>query len=116
MDNYNQCIADGDPRSTRKRSVSPETRDAPLAREQSDNIIHEVEAARAQIYHSPGKNCLAGLTGMFAIRLSPHQSALVDENYIVVRGHIDVQTQDKIKRGEYVDFSRLLLMGKADGG
>ena len=35
-------------------------------------------------------------------------SLVVDENYVVVGGHIDAMLRDKIKKGEYVDFALLL--------
>ena len=35
-------------------------------------------------------------------------SSVVDKNYIMVGGHIDTMLCDKIKKGEYIDFSRLL--------
>ena len=35
-------------------------------------------------------------------------STLVDDNYVVIGAHIDSSLHDRIKRGEYVDFSQLL--------
>ena len=35
-------------------------------------------------------------------------STLVDENYMVISMHLDSALRDKIKKGEYVNFSRLL--------
>ena len=37
--------------------------------------------------------------------VSNQVGASFDENYIMVGANIDVGLQDKIKRGEYVDFS-----------
>ena len=44
---------------------------------------------------------LQGLTAM-------QHSSMVDECYLVIGAHIDAVTQDKIQRGEYVDFTHLL--------
>ena len=34
--------------------------------------------------------------------------AKIDQEYLAVGSHVDLNTQEKIKRGEYVDFSKLL--------
>ena len=33
---------------------------------------------------------------------------MVDENYMVIGGHIDAALQEKIKRCEYIDFAKLI--------
>ena len=35
-------------------------------------------------------------------------SSIVDENYVMIGGHIDMTLREKIKRGEFVDFAKLL--------
>ena len=35
-------------------------------------------------------------------------STAIDDNYIIMGGHLDQAIQDKIKKGECVDFARLL--------
>ena len=39
-------------------------------------------------------------------------SSIVDENYVAIGSHIDVGLREKIKRGEYVDFAKLLPKDK----
>ena len=38
--------------------------------------------------------------------------AKIDEDYLVVGGHVDQVTQNKIIRGEYMDFGKLLPRDK----
>ena len=56
---------------------------------------------------TPGEN-FNYLAPRFNGGMATQHSALVDENYIVVGANIDSNLHDKIKKGEYVDFSRLI--------
>ena len=38
----------------------------------------------------------------------PSQGSNVDDNYILVGAHLETSLKDKICKGEYVDFARLL--------
>ena len=42
------------------------------------------------------------------MRVSIHQAAVVDENYVIIGGHLDENLRNKIFNHEYVDFARLL--------
>ena len=42
------------------------------------------------------------------MRVSIHQAAVVDENYVIIGGHLDENLRNKILNHEYVDFARLL--------
>ena len=83
----------------------------------ADDMIKQAELGWARIYETPGElqfsDELRGVTHKI-----PHMtldlnseyvhSAMVDENYLVLRSHIDDGTKQKIARGEYVNFAKLL--------
>ena len=56
------------------------------------DMVRQAEAAKARIFATPGMS----------------NSAAIDESYIVVGAHLDSNTIEKISKGEYVDFSKLL--------
>ena len=62
-------------------------------------MIQQAEAAKARMFAATGKD----RSNFF---LSP--SAVIDEGYVVVGAHLDETMVGKIKRGEYVDFGKLL--------
>ena len=100
------------------------------ARQKAGEIIKQIEASRVQTYHTPGNHLsplsqvpvVLPLTGenndmpqqLFNYNVSPpgaittSASTAIDDNYIIMGGHLDQAIQDKIKKGEYVDFARLL--------
>ena len=69
--------------------------------------------SRARIHETPGK--LKQLLGK-DVNILPHldpnndfmHSAMVDETYQQVASHVDLGTQAKIIKGEYVDFAKLV--------
>ena len=70
--------------------------------EKAQKMIREAEAAKARIFAAPGiENFASHWEG-----LTP--TAVCDEGYIVVSGHLDESTVVRISKGEYVDFSKLL--------
>ena len=64
--------------------------------EHTNNLIREAKAAKARIL----PNKVKGNDYKFI--------AQMDEDYLVVGGHIDEGMQSKIINGEYVDFGKLL--------
>ena len=56
--------------------------------------------------HTPGNRFLGGT--------ATQHSSVVDENYMIVGAHVDSATNEKIRKGEYVDFSHLLPKEKLD--
>ena len=70
--------------------------------EKLQDVIWQAEQSKAKAYNAPGivNNNL----------LSP--TAVVDEGYFVVGAHLDEQTVNKIGRGEYIDFGKLLPRDK----
>ena len=56
--------------------------------ETADEMIREAEASRAKIFQTPGNES------------NYVHTSLVDDNYMVIGAHVDLLTQDKIKKGE----------------
>ena len=72
------------------------------AEEKAEMMIRDAEAAKTQIFPQP-----KGRTrGEFQF------TAKMDEDYLVVGGHIDDTMQGKIIRGEYINFGKLLSRDK----
>ena len=81
------------------------------AQERADQLVREAEAAKAHIFPTEGNvntevhdSILpsVGESGNFQF------IAKMDQDYQVVGGHVDDLTKQKIIKGEYVDFSKLL--------
>ena len=64
------------------------------AKEKTDQIIKDAEAAKAKIFPPKGES----MDNFEFV-------AEIDQDYLSVGSHVDQVTQEKIKRGEYVDFS-----------
>ena len=65
----------------------------PTLEDRANEILRSAEAAKGRILLSPGK---------------VSNTAIIDESYIVIGNHLDANTIDKIERGDYVDFGRLV--------
>ena len=122
------CAAAATDGRARERSGSTA---APVQREVdldiADRAVREAEAGKARMFMTPGKNCVSPMQMMNDSPIKnpdPHElfpvhhHAVVDEEYLVVGGHIDQALQEKIARMEYIDFSRLIprdsVTGKVD--
>ena len=100
----NECfIADCEAEAKRKRE-HPDHRDKDPARQQADDYIHDVEAAKAKMLQTTGNE----LNIQSLEFNSPRVTTAVDENYILVGSHVDLLTREKIQNGSYVDFAKLL--------
>ena len=66
--------------------------------EKIQNMIRDAERAKAKIFATQGNDKIP--------------SAYVDESYIVVGGHLDENMINKIIKGDYVDFGKLLPRDK----
>ena len=91
-----------------ERAVPSTSRQPPQStvvnpRQQAEQMILDAEAAKAKIFDVPGTNENNMLTTEFM------KSALMDESFLLVASHIDPITHEKIAKGEYVDFARLIL-------
>ena len=86
--------------------------------EKANAMIHNAEQSRAKIYETRGNDWslysesqfLKGKEKQLEVDLSNEfiHSAMVDESYHLVGSHVDEFTQDRIIRGEYVDFAKLV--------
>ena len=76
--------------------------------EKAQQMIREAETSKARIFGAPGNDHDNLIGGGEGPNLQHVPSAMVDESYIVVSGHLDETMINRIGRGEYVDFSRLL--------
>ena len=75
-------------------------------------MIRQAEASKIQMTATSGNHQFqfpnfVTETRFNGVTANQH-SSMVDENYIMIGSHIDLSLSDKIKRGEYVDFARLL--------
>ena len=88
------------------KRVSPE--------EKANNLIREAKQSRARIHETRGNDWffeeIEPNFPQYEVDLSNDfvHSAMVDETYHLVGSHVNHVTQDKIIRGEYVDFARLV--------
>ena len=80
----------------------------PTPEDHAEKLIKEAELAKGKICATGSKTIDRGdLYDVEHAREMLH-SILVDEEYSAVRGHLDETIIGKIKRGEYVDFAKLL--------
>ena len=85
----------------------------------ADGHVREAEHGKVQMHKLPGQNnfCNFNLNKPkdqemqqfnFDIQKDYIHSSMVDESYQLIGMHVDQATQDRIIRGEYIDFSRLI--------
>ena len=89
----------------RNQAITPE--------DKANEIIRDAEQSRARIHQIQGNQwdlLNVEQNPQYEIDLSNEfvHSAMVDENYHLVGSHIDSTTQQKIVKGEYVDFAKLV--------
>ena len=75
-----------------------------MPEEKAERLIQEAEKSKGQIFANTGNYKKFDVV---AAKEMIH-SVLVDEEYSSVGSHLDEATVNKIKRGEYVDFAKLL--------
>ena len=75
----------------------------PTPEERAERLIREAELAKAEIFPVSGNTLV---TQRYC------KTAVIDEGYMAVGGHVDEQTYVKIQRGEYVDFGKLIQKDK----
>ena len=69
----------------------------------AEQLIKEAEQVKAQIFGPSG-----GLSEGFK-QMIHTPSAEADEDFLLVSSHIESSTKQKIERGEYVDFAKLIV-------
>ena len=86
--------------------------------EKADKIVREAEISKARIFATPGKDSELFETRPIYQQLN-NACALIDEGFVVVGAHLDDNMVEKIVKGDYVDFSKLLprdrVMAEEDG-
>ena len=98
-------VAEPGPSQARANNRQPEQRTL-TPEEKVEKLVIEAENTKAQIFPNPGRSAEL-------INVNPQQlTAMMDEDYLVVGGHIDEGMETKIVNGEYVDFGKLLPCNK----
>ena len=76
----------------------------------STEVTKDAEGVRSRMVSAPGRSSLE--VGKNQIASNAVSTTSVDDNYMVVGGHIDSVLEEKIINFEYVDFSRLIPKDK----
>ena len=71
-------------------------------KETAEMKIREAEVAKARIFLPKGKGKIEFEQPNFKF------IAQMDRDYLVVGSHVDEATQEKIQKGSYIDFSKLI--------
>ena len=92
---------------SRQGAESPMGRHQPYItpEQRADERIRDAEMNKTVVFPTSGKvpsNNVPGIIKQFA------HTALIDEEYITVGNHVDEVTLSKIKKGDYVDFGKLI--------
>ena len=112
------------------RQYAEEVLPEEIARERADYVVRQAEANKARILEVPGKinelthpKTFAGndnenvvdqrLTGQMRVEQLMNGGEedlhyVVDEKYLVIGNYVEDSLRNKIEKGEYVDFSKLL--------
>ena len=96
-------------RSDYPEELDPEDEARRRAVQQTEKVIRQAEANQARIHATPGKEQSMFERGRFPpMNVSLHHSAMVDDHYMAIGGHVDATLRERIRKGEYIDFARLL--------
>ena len=108
VDFNEKFIADCEAEATRrKRSFDQPPEDKRI--NQAEEMIREHENRKIRMLGTPGNYGWDSNNRFFGGNATAVQhSTVVDENYMLVGGHVDQALRDKICRGEYIDFARLI--------
>ena len=76
--------------------------------QKTEKIIRDAEAMKIRVLQTPGKEL--NQFNQEDLHNEEHRvySSIIDEDYMVLTNHVDQVTQDKIKKGEYMDFAKLI--------
>ena len=72
-------------------------REVKMPEEKVNDFIRDAEKSKARVFATPGKD-----------ENFNHRATFVDENFIAVGAYLEDTLVSKIKRGDYVDFSKLI--------
>ena len=96
----NQFITDCAAEAARCKKGYPEERQQPDAKDVSDEVIRQAEAAKIRMLATPGNDEIFGNpNNRFNGATVNQHSSIVDESYIMVGSHLDLSLKDKIRRG-----------------
>ena len=91
-----------EPRPGTSRENEPSAGDEDeIPEDRMERAIREAEQGKTRIFQTPGRELLD-------LQSSYVHSAMVDQDYYVLAAHLDESVQNKITRGEYVDFAKLI--------
>ena len=82
----------------------PET----MARSRADEMIKEAVASKEHILATPGREDFNNTILKDQQCLVQTSVSNVDDNYVMVGAHLETGLKDKIIKGEYIDFAKLL--------
>ena len=80
--------------------------------EKVQDMIRQVELSKARMFNTPGKHSDKLLDRGVDLGQMLSPTAVVDKGYFVVGAHLDESLVNKIGKGEYVDFGKLLPKDK----
>ena len=118
LDINDRFIADCQAEAKRMRSypdtIPEEQTPEDHARKEADEAVRDAEASKAKMFKTSGNylesfaNCQNTNNVMHLNKNDYVCISLVDDNYMVIGAYVEPSLQEKIIRGEYVDFARLL--------
>ena len=80
-----------------------------MPQEQGDKMVRLSERAKASLFPPQCQNLQNNLNANYTSKqFVPKDVTLIDQDYVVVSGHVDPALQEKIVSGQYVDFGKLL--------
>ena len=103
------------PSTSRQQDVRPKV----TPEQRAQLLIQQAEQSKARVYETPGeifennnqgKDDHNPLIRDYSVDITKNfvHSAMVDEHYVMVGAHVDESTKQKIMKGEYIDFSKLI--------
>ena len=73
--------------------------------EKANRLVREAEQAKIQLYEVSGR---PNENIMITTEKKEQPHSTVDDDYLMVAAHVDLNTQNKIATGEYIDFTKLV--------
>ena len=80
-----------------------------MPQKQGDKMVRLSERGKVSLFPPQGENLQNNLNANYTNKqLVPKDVTLIDQDYVVVSGHVDPALQEKIVSGQYMDFGKLL--------
>ena len=80
--------------------------------DRAEQLIREAEASKARMYEVPGNEILSNEASVPLEGNNFNRNNVfnhIDDDYLLVASHVDLNMQHRIANGEYVDFAKLLI-------